>query len=89
MLNSLRYRVRMLRARLAATRYSKMPLQQIFEEIYSEKNGGVAVVNLTQGAAASTRWQALTWTSSRDMSRIAGYGRLWTLAAETFAWAGR
>lgn len=40
MLNSLRYRVRMLRARLAATQYSKMPLQQIFEEIYSEKKWG-------------------------------------------------
>lgn len=40
MLNSLRYRVRMLRARMAATRYSKMPLQKIFEDIYSGKKWG-------------------------------------------------
>ncbi len=40
MLNSLRYGVRALRARVAAARYSGMPLQQIFEDIYSGQRWG-------------------------------------------------
>ncbi len=76
MLNSLRYQVRKIRARMATVRYSRMPLQQIFEDIYNGKNGGVEVnVSSTQGAAVSTRWRVLTWASLRDMSRTAGYGR--------------
>lgn len=40
MLNSLRYQVRKIRARMATVRYSRMPLQQIFEDIYNGKKWG-------------------------------------------------
>lgn len=40
MLNSLRYQVRKIRARMATARYGRMPLQQIFEDIYSGKKWG-------------------------------------------------
>ena len=40
MMDSLRYRVRAFRARLAAARYRHMSLQQIFEDIYSKGSWG-------------------------------------------------